>query len=1027
MIDAVIVNVISSGCYDLIKKTLPKANSIDREFSDVFYKTIKEVSQKFPTMSEVHFDDFFELEKVTQAINNFKNGEGNIDFKLLQEEFTGHFDEKELDVNLKEVLEDFFERLEINMNEKPNLRKNLEMVYFKDLRKTTINIEQKIEQVSSKLNDIEDFFEKKGKGELVEELIIMGKTLCENKDFDGCIEYYEKARNKLEEGDNKKLILKIKVGEAVCYINKGNKNKALKLLYEAEEIESENPVILANLASIHRVMKDVRISEDYAKKALELDENNVLALTVLALIEHDNLNVESALGLLKKASNLDNKDSYSRYALSFVYAMEEKYEKAKTNCIKAIELEPLNAQYHSHLGLIFLKASNPIKNIHYEDDIKKLTNFDYVEKAIKCLDKAIELNNQQGNSNFNSEIYINLGSAFLLKGDTDKSIFYSNKAIESGETCDEVCINLGHAYLNGKNYEKAIRVFEHLIKKGVNNLDIRGNLGLAYIFENKLDKAEFLFNDLILEYPKDKNLYTSLAKVCELKGDFEKGIELLNEGIKNVGSDWIFHYILGRFYYRVEIFEKAAEEFKKAIKKQEMAIEPRQDLIDMYIKLKIPKPAEKYAKELIKIDSKNKVFNFYRSAYIYYQLKNYDESIRYLDLALSEENNVIGVHRLLCAVLIESKQISKAKSALEKALKVFPNDIELNTSFSAFLFESGELDRAIDALNSIIQSNPKYIPSYLSISNLYILKGDFEKSIDISKTAISIDPNNEDAHYRLAISLLHSGRTDDSVKELNLIREINPNSHYVRVLDFEEIKSFLEDRFETWKTVIDFYQKGNITVGKAAEILKSDVVSLLYSFDNKKVSEELKIPKDELIELENECKGEENVVVDITTLGILVQIGKIELIKKIFKEICISKEVEEEVLVGLSGGNLTYRAIGDNLERLKKGWIKVLTPSKKTIEVLSKLVPEASGKELSQIALALDNKFLYLTDDLLLRRRLRKIEITSCGIIGIIKYAINQKTISKLEGEAIFKKAIDNGYSPTVDKNKVLTESFEIL
>jgi len=37
-----------------------------------------------------------------------------------------------------------------------------------------------------------------------------------------------------------------------------------------------------------------------------------------------------------------------------------------------------------------------------------------------------------------------------------------------------------------------------------------------------LDKAEALFNDLILEYPKETNLYTSLQKVYELKGRFQK-------------------------------------------------------------------------------------------------------------------------------------------------------------------------------------------------------------------------------------------------------------------------------------------------------------------------------------------------------------------------------------------------------------------------------------------------------------------------------------------------------------------------
>ena len=470
------------------------------------------------------------------------------------------------------------------------------------------------------------------------------------------------------------------------------------------------------------------------------------------------------------------------------------------------------------------------------------------------------------------------------------------------------------------------------------------------------------------------------------------------------------------FYSQIEIFEKAAEEFKNAIKKQEMAIEPRRDLIDLYLKLKMPQPAEKYIKELIKIDLINKGFNLYKLAYVYHQIKNYDESIRYLDMALNEGYNNIGVHRLLCASLLESKEIPKAKEALKNALKEFPNDTNLNTLFAGFLFESGELDKAIDALNSIIQSNPKYILSYLSLTNLYILKGDFEKAIDISRKAISVDPKNEHAHYRLAISLLHSGRTDDSLIELNLVREINPSTYYVRMLDLEDIKRFLEDRSATWETVIDFYQKGRITIGKAAEILKSDVVSLLYSFNNKKVAEELNIPKDELIELENKYIGKNNVLVDTTVLGILVQNKRIELIKKIFKEIYISKEVEEEILEGISGGNSTYRAIGDNLERLTKGWIKVLVPSKKTIEVLSKLVPEASGKELSQIALALDNKLLYLTDDILLRRHLRKIDIPSCGFIGIIKYSIYQKIISEVEGEIIFNKAMGNGYSPTIDK-----------
>jgi len=71
----------------------------------------------------------------------------------------------------------------------------------------------------------------------------------------------------------------------------------------------------------------------------------------------------------------------------------------------------------------------------------------------------------------------------------------------------------------------------------------------------------------------------------------------------------------------------------------------------MYIKLNMPQSAEKYAKELIKIDTKNRGYNFYKLAYIYYLLKNYDESIHYLDLSLNEGHNVIGSPSIIGVLL----------------------------------------------------------------------------------------------------------------------------------------------------------------------------------------------------------------------------------------------------------------------------------------------------------------------------------------------------------------------------------------
>lgn len=130
-IASIIVGLITSACYDLIKKSLNRA--IEPTFSKIYYETIDELSHKYENIDRLCFDAFFRDEKVNEEVNKFKE-EHEVDLKILTNEFKRFFDGEEINVDPETVLNDFFRTLELKMEKVPELKEKLEMQYLRDLK-----------------------------------------------------------------------------------------------------------------------------------------------------------------------------------------------------------------------------------------------------------------------------------------------------------------------------------------------------------------------------------------------------------------------------------------------------------------------------------------------------------------------------------------------------------------------------------------------------------------------------------------------------------------------------------------------------------------------------------------------------------------------------------------------------------------------------------------------------------------------------------------------------------------------------
>ncbi|AKB25299.1 hypothetical protein MSMTP_1830 [Methanosarcina sp. MTP4] len=840
----------------------------------------------------------------------------------------------------------------------------------------------------------------------INELIEFAKFCTKKKEYKKALEFYDKAKSKLEYSPSDRLFVKVIVGEAVCHHKKGNFGKAKKLILEAELVDPENPIVLADLASLLRIETPER-AETYAKKALELDQNNVLAMCTLGLLESERGNTKEGLRKLREASVLNPNDAYPIYCMSHVHSFEGDYDNAIKLGLEAIGIEPEDSSYHNALGILYLKASSPYGEVFVSYESEEYVNQDYIEEAIKVLEKARDLNDSQGNYHLNSEIYVNLGCAYLAKNEIDMSIDFLNKALDSGLDCADVYIKLGEAYAKNQNCGKVIEYYQPLIENdditGDELFVVKANLAGAYAAANKLDEAEALFDELIKQKPTNPHLHIDLAKVAEIRGDFEKAIDVLNR-ISDVPQNlWEYNYIKGRLNHKINDYEQAAIHFKESIKSSGGAREPTIGLINLYIDCGMHEHAIKYAEKLVETDIRG--IDLYNLATLYYSAKDYKMSADFSRKALDAGYNDLETYRLLCISLLEAHDTLSAKLELESASSKFPDDLELKLIYTDALIRLNEDEKAVAILNDIIQCKPAFTPAHLSLANIYLRNGSYEKALELAKKASILEPKNEHVYFVWGNCLLKLGKVDEATEKMIKVSELNPDFEYTRFVKAEEFITCMEHQAVISQRIIENYENGSMTISKVAEILNKETIDLLNHINNYKVSEYLGLSDEKIDQLNIPSVVKKNVLLDDTILGILITIDKQDLLKLAFNHVYITKELEKELINNTYGEGHPWWQAKKTLKIFQDGWIEGLRSSEISILATKKIFSEKklSKKDISFVSLSLDNDCLCMTEDLLLRTYLERMEKPTCGIVGLLNYLVHNNLIKNEEVESIHK------------------------
>ena len=143
-------------------------------------------------------------------------------------------------------------------------------------------------------------------------------------------------------------------------------------------------------------------------------------------------------------------------------------------------------------------------------------------------------------------------------------------------------------------------------------------------------------------------------------------------------------------------------------------------------------------------------------------------------------------------------------------------------------------------------------------------------------------------------------------------------------------------------------------------------------------------------------------IFDTSVLSNFALIGEFELLKKtLSKKIAIPEEVKKEFLYGVKKACLP----STNVE-----WLKVVKKNQEEERLFKNLCLKLGSGESCCLAVALNRKWKFFTDDIEARGAAQGLEISVSGTVGLLVYLVCKKHIDIEKGNLMLKHMIQKGY-----------------
>jgi len=409
----------------------------------------------------------------------------------------------------------------------------------------------------------------------------------------------------------------------------------------------------------------------------------------------------------------------------------------------------------------------------------------------------------------NAYYHYSMGVLHACEGNVNDAIREYEKAHVLEPQSSDITVELASLYIKKRNIIRATELLEKALIYNPDHVDTHLLLGNLYITLKEPDNAIRELQKVIELNPQKLEAYLYLSMLFAEKEYYEESIKTLQDFLKVKPESAMGRYYLGKIYYEMKLYTEAEKWFRKALDidpsfesalaglahlyeiqdKKNAAITIYRKLITLNpfklaVRFKLGKTylamdrfdeAEKEFSEILSIDRSNTEARFSLGLVHFSEGKDLNGAITEFRAVLKEDP---ANHRARYFMASAYDHINNHTEAYRQfdmippLSKLYGN---ARIQMGLILKESGRLTEATDLINNaIIQKKDALFYGFLA--SLHETAGDMKTAEETLRSGLLLFPRDKDLHYRLGVIYEKLKRTNEGIKEMRKVLELDPDN-----------------------------------------------------------------------------------------------------------------------------------------------------------------------------------------------------------------------------------------------------------
>jgi predicted nucleic acid-binding protein len=161
-----------------------------------------------------------------------------------------------------------------------------------------------------------------------------------------------------------------------------------------------------------------------------------------------------------------------------------------------------------------------------------------------------------------------------------------------------------------------------------------------------------------------------------------------------------------------------------------------------------------------------------------------------------------------------------------------------------------------------------------------------------------------------------------------------------------------------------------------------------------------------------------NILVNTTVLSNFAAVGRLDLLRSLFRIVYIAQAVFEEVQAGLDEGYTFYAGLETESHPFcEDGWLRLITlEGEEELNLFQSLPRKLHRGEAMSLAIAKHRGWRFLTDDHAARSKADELGVRKAGTLAVLVQAVDRSLVTLEEGNSLLRAMVTFNYqSPVTD------------